>query len=138
MLRLSPLAAALLAAPACVIYDTDGPPVARNSAPFFTYADAACGWDDYYRDDVWFFEADVDDYDGPADVVAVYADVYDDYTGEWVDGFELYPEAGITWSSAWVGSSTYLECGYPDYVVDFTAYDTFDMTAVTSVYPGMW
>lgn len=140
-MRLAPLVAALLAAPACIVYDADGPaprggPV--NSAPFFTYADAACGWDDYYRDDVWFFEADVDDYDGSIDVVAVYADVYDTWTGAWVDGFELYPESGITYSSAWVGSSTYLTCGYPDYVVDFTAYDTFDATDVTSVYPGYW
>ncbi len=139
------LAVALTVLPACVVYDSDpaGPVAdtyvdAGNYAPFIDWADAACGWDPVYYDFVWTFDADVDDWDGLGDVVAVYADVYDTWTGQWQDGFELAPVDGYTWSSAWVGGSTYLDCGYPDYVVDFTAVDSWEATDLVSVYPGYW
>ena len=119
---------------ACFVYGDDVPSH-YNSPPEITYADAGCYWDEYEYDDVWYFEADVDDYDGWDDVVAVYADVYDLRTDEWVDGFDLYPEGKYTWYSDWLGSSTYLYCGYPDYVVDFTAVDTLEDTDVIQVYP---
>lgn len=115
---------AALTASGCFVY-TDGPdhdaPV--NVAPVVQWADASCYWDEGYRDDVWWFEADVTDGNGLDDVVAVYADVYDGYTLEWVDAFELYYDGGHTFYSAWQGDSTYLDCGYYDYLVDFVAED---------------
>ena len=122
----------------CFVYTDDPAPVPNNAAPFFTYADAGCYPDDYYHDFVWYFDADVDDYDGPNDVAAVYADVYDTWSGEWVDGFELYYEGDMTWYSAWVGSSTYLDCTYPDYEVDLTAEDIFVATDIVTVVPATW
>lgn len=129
----------LLFSQACVVYATDNgddPPV--NRAPKFTYADAGCYPDDAYRDFVWYFDVDVDDPDGYLDVTEVYADVYDTWDGAWVDGFELYPEQGITWYSAWVGDSTWLDCTYGGYVVDFTALDSFGASDVVSVIPATW
>ncbi len=139
MTRLTPTAVAalaFLALPGCIVYADEPGPRPLNDAPEITYADASCGWDDYYWDDVWFFDADVADADG--DVVEVFADVYDAYSGQWVDGFPLDWEVGGTWSSAWVGSSTYLACGYPDYVVDFTAIDSFGASDVVTTYPWVW
>lgn len=120
---LHPLVALL--ATGCFVYTDgpgpDGPPA--NAAPTIEWADASCYWDEVYRDDVWWFEADVYDDDGLGDIVAVYADVYDGYTLEWVDSFELYHDGGPTWYSAWQGHSTYLDCAYYDYIVDFVAED---------------
>jgi hypothetical protein len=121
----------------CFVY-ADSPAPVRNAAPFISYADAGCYPDDYYHDFVWYFDSDVEDADGANDVSEVYADVYDDWTGEWVDGFELYPEAGITWYSSWVGASTYLDCTYSGYVVDISAVDIFGATDVVSVVPATW
>jgi hypothetical protein len=130
--------AAFLSLPGCyMVYDDSAPPPV-DTAPYITYADAGCFWDDYYRDDVWYFDADVDDVEGAKDIVAVYVDVYDTWDGAWVDGFDLYYEGGITWYSAWVGHSTYLSCGYPDYVVDFTAVDSWGDADVVSVYPAFY
>lgn len=124
----------------CTIYtDEGGPdPGPHNAPPVFTYADAGCYPDDYYRDFVWYFDADVDDPDGYLDVTEVYADVYDSWNGSWVDGFELYPEVGVTWYSAWVGESTWLDCTYDGYVVDFTAFDSYGASDVVSVIPTTW
>jgi len=94
-----------------------------NEAPLVEWADASCYWDKGYRDDVWWFEADIVDADGLDDVVAVYADVYDGFSGEWVDAFELYYDGSNTWYSAWQGRSTYLDCAYYNYIVDFTPED---------------
>ena len=134
-----------LAAPGCVVHDTSGGPppttgggvtVETNAPPVITWANAGCYWDSYYRDDIWYFEADVDDPNSPYDVVAVYADVYDARSGAWVDSFELYPTSDpYYWFSDWLGSSTYLACGYPDYVVDVWAYDSYDAEDALSVYP---
>ncbi len=115
----------LLLASGCFVY-TDGPahhagPPAQV-APIIDWADASCYRDEVYHDDVWWFEADV--LDANDDVVAVYADVYDGDTGEWVDAFELYYDGGNTWYSAWQERSTWLDCDYYDYIVDFVAEDT--------------
>jgi hypothetical protein len=139
MTRTLTLVAALLALPGCYVYTDDpGPAAPHNAAPAFTYADAGCYPDDYYRDFVWYFDSDVTDPDGANDVSEVYADVYDSYNGEWVDGFDLYREDGVTWYSAWVGSTTYLDCTYPDYVVDLTAVDIFGASDVATVDPTTW
>ena len=135
--RPAALAAALLSLSGCYVY-TDRPVAPRNASPVFTYADAGCAPDEYYDDFVWYFDADVEDFDGANDVVEVYADVYDSWNGEWVDGFDLYAEGGVTWYSAWVGRSTYLDCTYPDYVVDLTAVDIYGATDVIAVVPATW
>lgn len=119
----------------CIVYGSPGP--GPNTPPYFGYADAGCYPDDYYRDFVWWFDADAYDDDGNADVIEVYADVYDG-GGRWVDGFPLYWEQGPTWYSAWVGGSTYLDCTYPGYVVEFTAVDSVGQIDVVSVIPATW
>lgn len=112
------LAVLLAVAPGCIVYaDGSGPPPSAN----ITYADAGCYWDSGYLDYVVYFDVDVADGENGRTVEAVFADVYDDVNNQWVDGFELYPEGGVTWFSAWVGSSTFVDCRYPHYIVDITA-----------------
>ncbi|MFN7145839.1 MAG: hypothetical protein ACK4YP_18835 [Myxococcota bacterium] len=138
MIRAAAVFVTLATLPACFVYGDPGPTPAPNTAPFITYADAGCYPDDYYHDFVWYFDADVEDYEGANDVAEVYADVYDAWDGTWVDGFELYAEGGVTWYSAWVGASTYLDCTYPDYEVDITAVDIFGAADVVTLIPATW
>ena len=107
-----------------------------NDAPVIDYADAGCYWDNYNRDYIWWFEADVFDSDGYGDVAAVYADLFDS-NGHWVDGFELFQEtpAPELWFSDWLELSTYLDCSWGDYIVEFTAYDWSDAYDNVSVVP---
>lgn len=128
---------ALLLTTGCVIYEDGGPhPGPSNVAPVVIWADAGCYWDNYYYDDIWYFEAEADDGDGVYDVVAVYADVYDAWTGRLEDSFELYPTNDpYYWFSDWLGSTTWLDCGYGGYVVDFVAYDSYDAYDVLTVEP---
>lgn len=137
MIRCAAALAAFATLSGCFVY-ADTPHSTPNAAPAIVYADAGCYPDDYYHDFVWYFDADVEDWDGANDVSEVYADVYDDWTGEWIDGFELFPEGGVIWYSSWVGNSTYLDCTYTGYVVDFTAFDIFGASDVVSVYPAVW
>lgn len=138
------LVTATLAASGCIVYDTGSGPgsdpdivvVEDNYAPDITWGEAGCYWDSYYYDYIWYFEADVDDPNSPYDVVAVFADVYDDRSGAWVDSFELYPtDDPFYWFSDWLGGSTYLDCQYEGYVVDFWAYDSFDAADAMTVVP---
>ena len=120
----------------CIVYSDGGPPAPpANSAPWFEYADAGCFWDGGYADYVWYFDADVDDDLGTIDVQAVWADVYDDATGELADSFELYPEVGKTWYSAWIGRTTWLDPAYPYYAVVLGAQDSEGAIGSTEVYP---
>ncbi len=126
-MRLALTALPFFVASGCFVYTDDlahddGPP--SQVAPTIDWADASCYRDEVYHDDVWWFEADVLDPNGLDDVLAVYADVYDGYTGEWVDAFELEYDGGNTWFSAWQQRSTWLDCDYYDYIVDFVAEDT--------------
>lgn len=132
-----PVLAALLLTSGCIVYEDGGPPPGPgNDAPEVYWADAGCYWDNYYRDDIWYFEAEVDDPDGVYDVVAVYADIYDLRTGRMEDSFELFPTNDpYYWFSDWLGSTTWLDCYYGDYVVDFVAYDSYDAYDVLSVTP---
>ena len=128
---------ALLAAPAltsaCLVYE-EGRPGPVNTPPDLYWGEAGCYWDDYYRDDIVYFDAEADDMDGVFDVVAVYADVYDLRNEQWVDSFELYPtEDPVYWFSDWLGSTTWVDCAYPSYVVDLVAYDSFDAFDVLTV-----
>lgn len=117
----------------CVVYSNEPPP---NYAPAFLYADAGCYWDDYYWDYVWYFDADVDDDLGPQDVVYVWADVYDTRSGYLEDSFELVPEAGVTWYSAWLGSSTWLNSTWPYYEVVLSAEDGDGAVSSVSLTPA--
>jgi hypothetical protein len=107
-----------------------------NDAPSIDWADAGCYWDSYNGDYVWWFEADVFDRDGFYDVDAVYADIYD-ARGYWVDGFELFQEtpAPEIWFSDWLEFSTFLDCGYKGYTVEFTAFDVSDDFDTMEVVP---
>lgn len=137
------IALAALTVSGCVVY-SDGDPngdvvvvdSSPNFSPYITWADAGCFYDAAYRDDIWYFEAAVDDGNGPLDVVAVYADVYDSYTGQWVETFELFPTSDpYMWYSDWLGASTYLSCYYRGYEVDIVAYDVFDAFDATTIIP---
>jgi len=113
----------------CVVYTNDDPVPAgpANYTPYVSWADGGCYYDPYYVDDIWYFEANVEDPDGIYDVTNVYADVYDGRTGEWVETFELFPTADPSyWFSDWLGSTTWLDCYYGGYEVDIVAYDSFN------------
>lgn len=144
-LVLPALALAATATSGCIVVEDDGPrgcydcgndaPIVTNYAPVIYGADAGCYYDGYERDDIWYFEADVDDADGLGDIHSVWADVYDEFDGTLVESFELFPTntPGIYFSD-WLGSTTWLSCGYPDYTVDVVVYDSFDdFDAVTLV-----
>ncbi len=141
MTRIALALVALL--PACVIVDEDHHPSPEpyvNYAPFLNYAEAGCYWDGYYGDFIWYFQADADDPNGVYDVISVWADVYDGPSGAWVDSFELYadPNDPYIWFSDWLGSTTYLNCGYANYEVDIVAYDTYESYAVATVLPYIY
>ncbi|MBX2800929.1 MAG: hypothetical protein KTR31_24830 [Myxococcales bacterium] len=128
--------ALLLLAPGCYVYSNDvdrvpppdAPVVITNYAPIVSDGYAGVLYDGYYGDDVWTFEAVVDDPDGVLDVVGVWADVYDEYAGGvLVESFELFPtDDPYFWVSDWYGSTTFLDPFYAGYTVDIVAYDSYD------------
>jgi hypothetical protein len=99
-----------------------------NDAPYVFDAEAGVYWDDWSFDDVWYFDAYVDDYDSPYDVIGVWADVYDECSGGYlVHSFELYPTNDPSyWTVEAYGSSTFLDPFWDCYTVDFVAYDVYD------------
>lgn len=117
----------------CIVIDEENPP--RNQPPSVVGAEAGCYWDDYNGDYIWYFTAEVWDPDGPQDVVQVLAGVYS--AGQWADSFELYVEGGDpeVWFSDWLQYSTYLDCHYGGYTVDFVAYDSVESYDTLSVAP---
>ena len=118
----------------CEVYTTsDMGPVDR--APWFNYAESGCFWDGRYGDDFWYFYADVDDPEGPMDVVDVVADVYDNWSGEWIDGFDLAPLNAYEWYSEFPSHVTWLDCFYRDYDVVFTAFDSYGVASSVAVMP---
>lgn len=134
-------AAAVFSLTGCVVHsydvddDRDVVVVPANYAPEVIDAYAEVSYDAYNADDIWYFEATVDDLDGPYDVISVWADVYDEFDGSFVESFELFPtDDPLLWYSDWLGSTTYLDPFYPDYTVDIVAYDTYeDYDAITIV-----
>jgi len=142
MLRLISTLPILLLSLGCVVtvHDSDPDPVPplppAEEAPFIEWADAGCYWSAVDRDFVWWFEADVFDANGFEDVSAVYADVLD-WDGQFVDSFELYQNLDdkIVWGSDWFELSTWLDCRYPDYIVEFLAYDWLGGVDVLDVTP---
>ncbi len=88
---------------------------------------------------MWWFDTEVFDDNGRNDIVAVYADVYGPQ-GNVIDSFELYNETPNPdeWFSDWLQWSTYLDCYYGGYEVDFVAYDVHDAVDVYTVYPATY
>lgn len=127
--RILPIA--VLAA-GCIVHSSDhhhhpAPSPAVNHAPVVLDGVAGVFWDQAYYDDIWYFEAEVDDVEGPYDVVQVWADVYDEYTGLIVDSFELFPTTDpFVWYAEYFGTDTWLDPFYPRYTVDLVAYDSWD------------
>ncbi|MEQ1566007.1 MAG: hypothetical protein ABMA64_10250 [Myxococcota bacterium] len=144
MIRMNAMALLLAVAPACVVYDVDPHPhggggstvVVTNAPPYVVSADAWVYYDPAYGDDIWAFEAMVDDPNGVYDVIGVWADVYDEYAGGvLVESFELYPTNDpYVWYSDWLGSTTYLDPFWPGYTVDFVVYDAYDDFGWTTVW----
>lgn len=115
----------------CVVHSYDNEPdvvyVDENYAPQVVDAAAGVFYDRRDRDDIWFFDAVVDDPDHVTDVVSVWADVYDEYNGAFIESFELYPTNDpYVWYAEYYGSTTLLDPFYPDYSVDIVAYDSYD------------
>jgi len=103
-------------------YEEEEEVVVYNEAPYVIDAYGGVYWDGY--DDIWAFEAEVDDPDGVYDIVEVWADVYDEYNGDYVESFELFSDsAPYFWASEWEGSSTSLDPFYDQYTVDLVVYD---------------
>ena len=135
-----------VAAQGCIVhsYDTYEEPytetevivVQDNYAPYVIDAEAGVYWDSWEGDDIWYFDAYVDDPDGPYDIISVWADVYDECRGgAYIQSFELYPtDDPYVWYSDWVGRSTYLNPFDDCYTVDFVAYDTFEDFGYTTVW----
>ncbi|MCB9681600.1 MAG: hypothetical protein H6733_09035 [Alphaproteobacteria bacterium] len=148
MTRLAILTAALAVGTGCIFVDADGPHhhtpgpvvvVPVNEAPIVLDGFASCYYDDYNRDDVVWFEADVDDPNGALDVVQAWADVYDGATGELVETFELYPtDDPYVWFSDWLVSTTYFDCWYPYYEVDLQIYDASGASDILTILPDSY
>ncbi|MBN2798933.1 MAG: hypothetical protein JXX28_07270 [Deltaproteobacteria bacterium] len=145
MRTLIPLVALALTS-GCVVYEHDVDPYDApyhqpvNYAPEVLRADAGVYWDDYNRDDIWYFEAEVEDSNGPRDVVEVWADVYDLYEDDlYIESFELYPtDDPWIWYSDWLGGSTWLDPYYHGYVMDIVAYDSVDQAGSLSIRPATY
>lgn len=148
MLKISAVTLLLAAASGCIFYDADDPDtvivdddtvVVRNAEPYVFDATSGCYYDPFNADDIWFFDAWVDDADGVFDVVQVWADVYDDYSGQLVQSFELYPTQNANeWYSDWLVSTTWLDCWYNGYSVDIIAYDSFDAPGGITIWPSTY
>ncbi|MCB9796810.1 MAG: hypothetical protein H6741_29265 [Alphaproteobacteria bacterium] len=134
------LAVASLAS-GCVVVtdDNDTPPAPVEYAPYVSYADAGCYWDDYNYDFIWWFEADVWDDNGQPDISEVWADVYD-ARGALVQSFQLFRETSdpAYFFSDWLQYSTALDCYYGGYEVDIVAYDRLGYYDAVAVYPHTW
>lgn len=138
---------------ACVVYDDgyddvvvirDQPPVVivespANYRPEVTFGDVGCDYDPSYHDFYWWFDSDVYDGDGPQDVIGVWADVYDEWDGSFVDSFELLPTNDPwTWYVDYNQYDTYLDCYYDAYSVDIVVYDTFEDWNAITVFPNQY
>lgn len=117
--------------------DSDWPTWTWNWDPVVYDGDAGCVWDARRAEHVWYFEAEVDDWDGFGDVVLVEARVYDDWRGgDLVDVFELAPtDEPWVWYGEWSERRTALDCWYGGYGVDFVVWDSFDASDVLTVRP---
>ena len=110
-----------------------------NHLPTVLDATAGCYWDLSYGDDIWYFEAFVDDVDGPYDIQEVWADVWDEWSGQYIQSFPLYPTHDpYIWYSDWLGSTTWLSCWNPNYTVDVVVYDSWNDYGVSTIWPNTY
>jgi len=116
----------------------NGPPPVINFAPAVRSADAGVYYDSARGEDVWYFDAWVEDPDGPRDVSWVWVHVYDeyDYSGEPVQSFQLFPSGEPNgWTVEWSARATYMDPFYSGYTVDVVAEDSFGAEDVASIVP---
>ncbi len=128
----------LAVASGCVILvDDEWAAWTWNWDPVVYDGDAGCVWDSALRENVWYFEAEVDDWDGPEDIWFVEANVYDEWRGgRLVDAFELAPtEDPWIWYGEWMEFSTALDCRYTGYSVDLIAWDFYEGWGVLTLTP---
>lgn len=120
-----------------VIVDQPAPAPHLNLPPEIISVESGVYWDSFNRDDIWYFDAYVTDPNGPFDIIAVWADVYDDYRGGFlVDAFELYPtDDPYVWFSDWLGHTTYLDPFYTGYTVEFVVYDSWESVTIAAAVP---
>lgn len=118
----------------CVIEVDDTP--TDNYSPRIELAESGCYWDSFNRDYIWYFEADVNDPNGPYDVVEVWADVFDGH-GHYLESFRLFRETQYAdvWFSDWLQTYSYLDCGWQNYSVDIVAYDSFGQFDMITTIP---
>ena len=128
---------------ACLIVETDSVDSAYdtsssvlNSDPIIESAEAGCFYDAALNEDVWYFDVSVYDPDSDYDIMAVYVDVYDTWTGELEDTFTLEEDDvwGV-WNAEWQESYTNLDCYYSGYEIDVSAFDLYDGTDLVTIVP---
>ena len=107
-----------------------------NWDPIVIDGEAGCDLDASGRA-YWYFEAEVDDWDGLDDIDAVEADVYDEWRGgRLADTFELAPTYdGDIWFGEWPERGTALDCHYHGYSVDLVVWDVYDGYSVLTLSP---
>jgi len=91
------------------------------------------------RIDLLLFDAVVYDLDGVGDVAIVYVEIFDDYTGQFVDTFDLYPSTSFLWQADVAVRDTYLVPDfYADYSVDFIVEDFQGEGEVVTILPDIY
>jgi hypothetical protein len=143
MIRIAALTLSIATLTGCIFIDADDEPSgdspAENVAPVVLSAEAGCYFDAVNNDDILELYATVDDANGLSDVQQVWADIYDEPTGELVQSLELFgTDDPAVWFSDWLVSTTLFDCTYPLWVVDFVAYDNDGVAGALAVYPNTY
>lgn len=120
-----------------VTFDDTWPDWTWNWDPIVLDGDAGCDWDAPTRQYFWYFDAEVDDLDGPEDIWGVEAYVYDEWRGgRLVDSFALERTSDHwSWYGEWPEDATRLDCHYSGYTVDLIVRDSYDSIDVLTVIP---
>jgi hypothetical protein len=127
-LRLFCILLSALLEPACA-----GP--VENHPPKVTWARAVCWPQDEDEVARWRFEAAVTDQDGQADLVEIWADVYDLERGGYVESVLLEWYDAFHWETSRDQGETLLDCDHVFYGVRFVAWDTRGQWNVRWVQP---
>ncbi|MEM6926008.1 MAG: hypothetical protein AAF602_03690 [Myxococcota bacterium] len=91
------------------------------------------------RDDLLLLDAEVFDPDGIGDVAVVFVEIYDDYTGFFVDSFDLIPQTSFLWQETIPVFQTNLDpYYYPDYSIDFVVQDFQGEGEIVNVLPDIY
>lgn len=127
-----------VSAAGCIVYD-DGGGYRGNAPPVLVDVYASVDLAPNPYNDTLSLQATVADADGLGDVQYVIAEVYDDYTGQYVDGFELAPTSDPSfYTASWFIYDTYLIPDfYADYSIDFIVEDWPGDIDVVTVLPAV-